>query len=534
MRPNSRTTAVPLNSPSEPTHLSVRPLVTGHIQAVEPLDLLCEGFEQLTGYKLRYCPASQNTTVTDPLWSAPVNPGVGETPGRLMIGPDLVATTRLDWQSGIPLAKGVAALLGELEDTRRALVCREAELAVGVPVVRHPEEGWLLAERLQAVLKTGAQAIDADAAGLYLLDAATTELKLRACWNLPSRRLLDRPRSLKSSIADLEALTGHAVALENELLMESWNVPEVCGAALCVPVSTPSTLLGTLWLFNKQPRDFTDGQTSLAEIIAGRVAADLERDMLLAETEQTLAIRRELKAAQEVQRAQIPESGPEIPGWDLGGWLRQAGLVGGNFIDWFWTPDGELTFCLGETFEGTGPASAIVAATVRSALEAHSQHANSVSRILDEVNRTVWAETERHKNYASAMVGKLKPETGELRLAIAGRIGALRLGTRGFTQLGNHDMPLAVQQDTIYREQKFFLEPGSTLVLYSSGLCECWDDEREALGEEDFAQWLWSNHSAPAQELARSAGDLLLDEASDPQQVQGAVLVLRRPAEVRA
>ena len=179
------------------------------------------------------------------------------------------------------LAGSIADLLGELLQTRRALWQREAELAAGVPLVPHREEEKHLAARLEAVLRAGAEAVGGDAVALYLLDEATTELKLRCSWGLPFDRLTAPARPLQGAVADLEALLGHAVVLDDDDVMRMWNVPEDFPAAVCVPVSTPTTLLGTLWVFCNEKRDFNDRETNILEVVAGRLASDLEREMLL-------------------------------------------------------------------------------------------------------------------------------------------------------------------------------------------------------------------------------------------------------------
>ena len=72
-----------------------------------------------------------------------------------------------------------------------------------------------------------------------------------------------------------EALLGHAVVLENTGSMPGWNAPEDFAAAVCVPVSSSTTILGTLWVFCDETRDFTDHETSMVEIVAGKIASDL-------------------------------------------------------------------------------------------------------------------------------------------------------------------------------------------------------------------------------------------------------------------
>lgn len=44
---------------------------------------------------------------------------------------------------------------------------------------------------------------------------------------------------------------------------------------------TATVPVGTLWIFGSQPQDFSDEQVNLIEIVAGRLAAELEREILL-------------------------------------------------------------------------------------------------------------------------------------------------------------------------------------------------------------------------------------------------------------
>ena len=117
------------------------------------------------------------------------------------------------------LAGSIADVLGELLETRRAVWQREAELAAGVPLVPHREEEKHLAAHAGGRTKSGREAVGGDAIALYLLDESTSELKLRSAWGLPFDRLVAAARPLQGAIADLEALLGHAVVLDNEQMM---------------------------------------------------------------------------------------------------------------------------------------------------------------------------------------------------------------------------------------------------------------------------------------------------------------------------
>ena len=134
--------------------------------------------------------------------------------------------------------------------------------------------------------------------------------------------------------------------------MRHWQVPEDFPAAVCVPVSTPTTILGTLWIFSGEKRDFTARQTNLLEIVAGRLSADLEREMLWQRGH------RRRQAAEATGRRPAPAAAtscrpisPLLDGWELAGWTAQADALGGDFHDWFCLPDGLLAVAVGHAME---------------------------------------------------------------------------------------------------------------------------------------------------------------------------------------
>ena len=230
---------------------------------------------------------------------------------------DRLKSAPVSFEASRGLASAIGGLLEETLQLRRALFEREAELAAGVPLVPHPEEPEHLANRLEAVLRGGAQAVGCHAAAMYLLDEATSKLKLRSCWGLPLDRFTAPPRPLKGAVADLESLLGHAVVLEDTAMMRHWRAPEEFAAAVCVPVSTSTTILGTLWMFSNSKRDFTDPQTNIVEVVAGRLAADLEREMLWQEGFAAAAVKKQIAAA---ERLSGTNCRPSPRNWTIGIW----------------------------------------------------------------------------------------------------------------------------------------------------------------------------------------------------------------------
>ena len=325
---------------------------------------------------------------------------------------------QVSFRGGCGLASAIGGMLEEILQLRRALVEREAELAAGVPLVPHPEEPEHLADRLEAVLRGGAQAVGCHAAALYLLDEATSKLKLRSCWGLPLDRLTAPPRPLEGAVADLESMLGHAIVLEDTAMMRHWRAPEDFAAAACVPVSTSTTILGTLWMFSNAKRDFTAQQTNIVEVVAGRLAADLDREMLWQEGFAAAAIKKQIAAAERMQRNQLPTVAPLLDHWDMAGWTAQADSLGGDFHDWFCLPDGLLAVAVGHAMEGGIPA-ALAASGLKAALRAHGQYYREAQQTLKRLNLTLWTGSAGDQ-HATLFYGLIETATGRICTASAG------------------------------------------------------------------------------------------------------------------
>ena len=432
---------------------------------------VCRAFTEATGWPLRYVPHPEPSQDVDLLWSAPVNPGAGTAPGHLRIdlGGQGTATARpIELEQAQLMAEGLVSIIGQLLRLEHALREREAELAAGIPVVARSADGRHLADTLEALLKAAASSVDGVSAALYLLDDATTELKLRASYGLPVEQLIEAGRPLQGAIADLEALLGHAVTLENNSLFDYWRVPQPCSAAVCVPVSSASMPLGTLWIFCDRATQFGDSEINLVEIIAGRIASDLEREVLVGETMAARDLKGQIEAAHHLQQSQLPRISPLVDGWDVAGWTCQGDKIGGSFHDWFVMADGSLAVAVGDALEG-GLDAGLSASGLRTALRAHAEYPHQPEGLVNRVNATLWTASAGDQ-FASLFYAVIDQRTGEIRYTTAGRPKAWLIAREGLQSLAHGSWPLGVQPEPNYERCTAQITPGGVLLV-SSGLC---------------------------------------------------------------
>jgi serine phosphatase RsbU (regulator of sigma subunit) len=511
------------------------------VEHVAGLAELCQAFTQATGWPLEYAAEPAPPDQIEVLWSAPVEPGVGASPGHLRIelgaaGSLAQLASRVPLEAAEGLATAIARQLQQTFALRKSLWKREAELAAGVPVAARPDEPEHLALRLEAALKSGAQLLECDAAALYTLDEGTSELKLRSSWGLPFERLEQPARPLATALADLEALLGHAVALENMLTLRPWNVPEACEAAMCVPVSSPTMPLGTLWFFSQSPRPFTSEQTNLAELVAGRLAAELDRALLLHEQVQAITVQRQLDQASRMQQHSLSQPAPAIDGYEIAGWTSQAAMLGGAFHEWRMLADGRLALLVADACDG-GVAGALVAAAVRATLRDCLETSDDPTQVLTHLHESLLASGAGDQ-WIGIALAILSPQTGDVSIVSAGRPSALWLATQGPELLLQPSLPLGLEDptdessademDTGYRVKRRRLELRDSLLLYNRGFVEAGDEQGRPLSETALAQSLIIARDRFPNELIDMLCDRQEAHALAPNQLDRAVVVIQR------
>lgn len=505
------------------------------IETIACLPELVRAFQAATGWTLRHTAGSEappargagrRFTIEKAEEKCPNDAATPEflPPNPQSLIPNL--SSAAPESSARKLAGSIADLIDELLQTRVSLWQREAELAAGVPLVPHREEEKHLAASLEAVLRAGVEAVGAAAAAMYLLDEATSELKLRCSWGLPFDRLIAPARPLKGAVADLEALLGHAVVVDNDQTMRMWNVPEDFPAAVCVPVSTPTTLLGTLWIFSNQRRDFDDRETNILEVIAGRIASDLEREMLMRAGTDGAKLEKQIDAAERLQRNALPSISPLLDGWNVAGWTAQAGGVGGAFHDWFSLPRGLLATAVGKA-ANQGVAGALTANAVKTALRAHAGYHRQAERILQQVNLTLWTGSAGDQ-HAGLFCGLIETATGRVCCASAGPLSVVRLHADGWQSLSQSAVCLGQSPEAEFEQLGHELQPGEALVVFTDSVRDAADAENRPLGEAGMAEALLGKLHLSAEELVVSAREALNAHTAHADRCDLSILVVKR------
>lgn len=419
-------------------------------------------------------------------------------------------------------ASAIADMLGEALSTRYQLWRRESELAAksASSVSLQKSEDRQLAFLLQEILHGASDALGCVAASMYLLDDKTSVLKMRSCWGLPTERLMEPARPLRGSAADLEAMLGRSVSLEDEEAMRQWNSPEDFPSGLCVPIISQSNILGTVWFYSRNARRFSKRQIQMAELIAGRLGAELERDALLGIYLDQEPINNEIEAAALIQKNQLPVSAPWIEKWDLAGKVKQKRSFGGNFYDWFTMPDGQIVCALADCQDQGTPA-ALTASMVKSALRSHAQYQSSANELMGQIDRTIWASSAADQ-YVNLFCATLDSKGDRVHFSTAGKIEVYQVSQSGVERLTQETPMLGQSPETEFATNSVELNKNEALVIFSCNIDSSKDELNAILKNVQV------NLKRSARHCARETFNQLESQNVIPSSADYSLLVLKR------
>ena len=366
------------------------------------------------------------------------------------------------------LAAAASKLSQQLRDQERAIRLQEAELAARAAIVVGDDSRTKLADQIESTLADAVAACHCDAAVMYLLDDDTQYLKARSVFGMPASRLTQPPRELRGCRADLEALVQGVVAIDDLHggPLDTWKSPEPFAAGICASINHNELPIGTLWLFANEPRKFSDAEAAAARLsaanIAGRLANQSDSSRV-AIAEQTPS---PVSALADWQLTSLPMDNQLAPGWRVDAVIDSPNDYAVGWHHWDVLPDGTLMFAIAESDDHSA-AGALASTLARGVLMAHLGYRHTCKQLLQRVSDTLW-QTNGEQSL-SMLYGQIQPETGDVKIASAGKLHALISSDRGVRPvvatanetLGQHPDPqLAVAKARVTSGESLIIASG--------------------------------------------------------------------------
>ena len=251
--------------------------------------------------------------------------------------------------------------------------------------------------------------LDASAGGLLLINPFTQCLEMKSLFTLEPQadaelENLSIPLNTDQAAPSAWPPLAEIAAPEGETLISNDEGEEALLGRrnfMAVPMRGREDTLGVLIIADKEGRggttlDFTDEDRILLEAFANQAGVAIENAQLYQEALEARQLQAEMEEAAKIQQNLIPDTLPEISGYEATGLYFPRGGVGGDYYDCL--PDSNGTWGLAiADVSGKGMQAALLMATLRAGLHSEVTRKDNLPSMAEALNSLLYASSTSGK-----------------------------------------------------------------------------------------------------------------------------------------
>lgn len=211
----------------------------------------------------------------------------------------------------------------------------------------------------------------------------------------------------------------------------------------------------------------------------------------------------ELNVATQIQSSMLPcifPAFPDRPEFDIYASMEPAKEVGGDFYDFFLVNEDKLAVVIADV-SGKGIPAALFMVITKTLIKNNAQYGYSPKEVFEIVNNLLCENNEANM-FVTAFLGYLDISSGRFTYVNAGHNPPLLRSNGQFDWLNTKPgFVLAGMEDTFYKEYEVNLIPGNELYLYTDGVTESMNNERELFDNPRLLETVNNNPDLPLKDF---------------------------------
>lgn len=194
------------------------------------------------------------------------------------------------------------------------------------------------------------------------------------------------------------------------------------------------------------------------------------------------AIENELDVASKMQQSILPTEFPKSPVYEVCGNMTPAREVGGDFFDIFNLENGRIGLAIADV-SGKGVPAALFMMASRTLLKGTAIGLYEPGKVLNEVNQLLYEDNEAMM-FVTLLYAVYDPETRELTYANGGHTLPILIHADGTHTVlpSTNGIALGVLPGAEFEQATVTCSPGDTVVFYTDGVTEAFNDQSEEFG----------------------------------------------------
>ena len=317
---------------------------------------------------------------------------------------------------------------------------------------------------------------------------------------------------------------------KNDHRFKGVNWDDSITSVLAVPLMIKSKIIGILCVYNKrESQQFTSDDKRLLSIIAAQSAQVVENARLMEEEKLLIQMKEEVKMAGRIQIDLLPKQNPQIDGYEITGKSIPAQTVGGDYFDFIPLDENRIAICLGDV-SGKGLPASLLMANLQASIRAQTLVEQKVSKCVENANNLIFHSTTPEK-FVTFFFGILNTQNNLFTYSNAGHDSPFFFKSSGEIQrLTTHNILLGFRENFPFSEKQVEFNAGDILLIYTDGITESWNTEKEEFGEERLQNLIKQNMDITAYDLQDKVYSIIEDHSKNcaPMDDETLIIIKRR------
>ena len=220
---------------------------------------------------------------------------------------------------------------------------------------------------------------------------------------------------------------------------------------------------------------------------------------------ETIRMKKELDYAREIQLSMLPENNKVIGDLSIAGTSLPANEVGGDYYDYFGISENKTGIFICDV-SGHGVASALLLSGLRSCMHLILEDTSNPREVFVKLNKMI-RKTQNRKMFVTAVFAVIDTEENSCTLYNAGHLPPYKIsaGTDELFKIRRHGITLGamdiLETNNDNNLVTFDFRKGDKLLLYTDGIIEAMDKNKNEYGFEKLESYLYANAGKVSTEL---------------------------------
>jgi sigma-B regulation protein RsbU (phosphoserine phosphatase) len=224
-------------------------------------------------------------------------------------------------------------------------------------------------------------------------------------------------------------------------------------------------------------------------------------------------IKTSLAQASRIQQQLMPNSDPQIDGFDIAGKSISCDETSGDYYDFILPEDWareKIGFVVADVI-GHGISAALLMTTVRAFFRERILSPGTAAAIVSDVNKRLVRDIEELNLFITMFYSEIDLKDKCFHWVHAGHESTLVYDPANddFESLAGDGLPLGVMEDWVYQESKIPYHPGQVIVIRTDGIKEASNSQGEFFGNERLMTIMRDHYQKPAKDILNKVFDTL-------------------------